>query len=74
MTDYRRRKKSKLRAGLFIAGLLCLSIGLIGQYQTNALTTSASVGGRELPIYCVDTDEEKVALSFDAACADGKLR
>ncbi|MBD5453174.1 MAG: polysaccharide deacetylase family protein [Lachnospiraceae bacterium] len=26
-----------------------------------------NVGGRELPIYCVDTEEKKVALSFDAA-------
>ena len=28
---------------------------------------SATVGDRELPIYCVDTKEKKVALSFDAA-------
>ena len=28
---------------------------------------SSNVNGRELPIYCVDTDEKKVALSFDAA-------
>ena len=67
MADYQKHKNNKIRAGLVVLGLLCLSIGLIGQYQTNALTTSASVGGRELPIYCVDTDEKKVALSFDAA-------
>ena len=29
--------------------------------------TNATVGDRELPIYCVDTTENKVALSFDAA-------
>lgn len=28
---------------------------------------SATVGDRELPIYCVDTKEKEVALSFDAA-------
>lgn len=28
---------------------------------------SATVGNRELPIYCVDTKEKKLALSFDAA-------
>ena len=67
MTDYRRRKKSKLRAGLFIAGLLCLSIGYIGQYLTASTQTSSNVGGRELPIYCVQTDKKQVALSFDAA-------
>lgn len=31
------------------------------------VTTSSSVNGRELPIYCVETDEKKIALSFDAA-------
>lgn len=30
-------------------------------------TINNSVDGRELPIYCVDTEEKKVALSFDAA-------
>lgn len=36
----------------------------------NQLSTSeanASAGTRQLPIYCVDTEEKKVALSFDAA-------
>ena len=31
------------------------------------ITASTTVNGKELPIYCVDTDEPKVALSFDAA-------
>ena len=31
------------------------------------VSVSNSVDGRELPIYCVDTDEKKIALSFDAA-------
>lgn len=30
-------------------------------------TMNNTVGGRELPIYCVDTQENKIALSFDAA-------
>ncbi|MCH5249943.1 MAG: polysaccharide deacetylase family protein [Lachnospiraceae bacterium] len=30
-------------------------------------TMNNNVNGRELPIYCVDTEENKVALSFDAA-------
>lgn len=30
-------------------------------------TMDNNVNGRELPIYCVDTEEKKVALSFDAA-------
>nr|MBQ8253402.1 polysaccharide deacetylase family protein [Lachnospiraceae bacterium] len=32
-----------------------------------AVTTSSKVSGRNLPIYCVETSEPKVALSFDAA-------
>ncbi len=31
------------------------------------ISVSNNVGGRELPIYCVDTQEKKIALSFDAA-------
>ena len=33
----------------------------------DSITVSNTVNGRELPIYCVQTDESKVALSFDAA-------
>ena len=33
----------------------------------DSITVSNTVNGRELPIYCVKTDENKVALSFDAA-------
>ncbi len=31
------------------------------------VTVSNSVNGRSLPIYCVETSEKKIALSFDAA-------
>ena len=31
------------------------------------ITVRNSVNGRELPIYCVETEEKKIALSFDAA-------
>lgn len=31
------------------------------------VTVSNSVNGRQLPIYCVDTTEKKIALTFDAA-------
>ena len=34
------------------------------------VTTSSTVGDRELPIYCVETEEKKIALTFDAAWAD----
>lgn len=36
-----------------------------------AITVSNSVNGRELPIYSVETDEKKIALTFDAAWGNG---
>ncbi|MBR2742330.1 MAG: polysaccharide deacetylase family protein [Clostridia bacterium] len=54
-------------------GLLCacaaiavISVLLYNFPAARTLVASA-VAGRELPIYCVDTDEKKVALTFDAA-------
>jgi len=35
--------------------------------QEEVITVSNCVNGRELPIYCVDTEEPKISLSFDAA-------
>lgn len=32
-----------------------------------AVMVSTTVGSRELPIYCVQTDQKKIALTFDAA-------
>ena len=48
---------------------LAIAIALVGSYKYigGYVTVSSSVNGRELPIYCVQTDEKKVALSFDAA-------
>lgn len=36
-------------------------------YIPKTVSVSNSVDGRELPIYCVETDKKEVALSFDAA-------
>ena len=52
-----------------MAAALLVLTGVIGVKQ--AVPTSSTVGNRELPIYCVETDEKKVALSFDAAWGDG---
>ena len=40
----------------------------------DAATMNNDVKGRELPIYCVETEEKKVALSFDAGWGNGNLR
>lgn len=52
-------------------GLLVLSamLFLSGVYleESGIVTVNSTVNGRELPVYCVQTEEKKVALSFDAA-------
>ncbi len=50
-------------AVLVLAGLL----GVRYREEGTILSTSSKVGGRELPIYCVQTEEPKIALTFDAA-------
>ncbi len=68
-----RKKLSSFFSGTSPAGktLIALTVfvfaaGLI-IYFPSAGRVSSTVGDRELPIYCVDTTEKKVALSFDAA-------
>ena len=56
----------KLGNGLLVMALICCLV-FVSYQTTAAVVSSATAGGRELPIYCVDTDEKKVALSFDAA-------
>ena len=34
---------------------------------------SSSASGKELPIYCVQTDEPKISISFDGAWGNGKM-
>ena len=50
---------------LAVALFACLVF--VSYRVTGAVVTSATYGDRELPIYCVDTSENKIALSFDAA-------
>lgn len=50
---------------LAVALFACMAY--VSYQATDAVVTTATVGDRELPIYCVDTKENKVALSFDAA-------
>ena len=38
---------------------------------SKVVTVTNTVNGKELPIYSVETEEKKVALSFDAAWGDG---
>lgn len=47
--------------------LLVLGIAAFFFIAPHTVSTSSNVSGRNLPIYCVETSEPKVALSFDAA-------
>lgn len=59
-----------VRYSLIIAAIALVAIGS-NHFFPNVITVSNSVNGRELPIYCVETPEKKVALSFDAAWGNG---
>ncbi len=60
-------KRKQWKLGLLVAVLL---IGA-GLSLSRVVNVSNTVNGRELPIYSVETDEKKVALSFDAAWGNG---
>ena len=62
-------QKSKMRFLASVTGILVAVFAgiLVIQSQTNFISVSSTVNGRELPIYCVDTDEKKISISFDAA-------
>ncbi len=50
----------------FLLAAMALIRGVV-RVLPNSVTVSNSVNGRELPIYCVETDKKQIALSFDAA-------
>lgn len=66
MEEDRKQKWTK-----YVVVTLALVIAIAGSYKyvSGFVSVSSNVNGRELPIYCVETKEKKVALSFDAAWA-----
>lgn len=63
------KEKMKKKLTKYIVTVLMFAILLFGsfKYVSGFVSVSSNVNGRELPIYCVETNEKKVALSFDAA-------
>lgn len=62
----RRKITMFIKAGIFILTVtLMISIGI--KYVPDAVTVSTNNSGKELPIYCVNRNDNKIALSFDAA-------
>lgn len=60
------------KTGIVVLSLLLVLFGFYS-FGTWSIATS-SHSERKLPIYCVDTTEKKISLSFDAACGGGNLR
>lgn len=59
------------KSAAFALATIALIQGVV-RVLPDSITVSSSVGGRELPIYCVETDKKQVALSFDAAWGNGR--
>lgn len=55
-----------LKYGVYMLTIFALLRGVLVTARAN-ITVSNTVNGRELPIYCVETQEPKIALTFDAA-------
>lgn len=55
-----------VKLGIIVLSVLAI-VGLGIKFLPSAITVSNIGKKRDLPIYCVETDENKVALSFDAA-------
>lgn len=54
------------KSAAFLLTTVALIQGIV-RFVPDAITVSNSVDGRELPIYCVETDKKQIAISFDAA-------
>ncbi len=59
---------TKKQLMLSLCAVLALTAIVIGSVSAKANTN------RKLPIYCVETDKKKIAISFDAAWGKGQLR
>ena len=62
-----RKRHIALMAGIVLTIAIFTAVNLPA-----AVTTAATA--RQLPIYCVDRDDNKVAISFDAAWGDVRVR
>ena len=69
ISEHLRESNSSKKLMTLAVAVLVLT-GLLGVRYHNEgsfLPTSSTSGGKELPIYCVQTDEPEIALTFDAA-------
>lgn len=69
LSDYLKERNLSKKVVTMAVAVLMLA-GLVGVHYKESGTlipTSGSASKKELPIYCVQTDEPKIALTFDAA-------
>ena len=59
-------RNQAIKSALFLLGVVAF-VKCVTTFVPQAVSVSSTINGKELPIYCVETDEKKVALSFDAA-------
>lgn len=56
------------KSGIVWLGALALAaVAFVSVPKAVTVSSSSAVNGRELPIYCVETEKPQIALSFDAA-------
>lgn len=70
---------SFIKTGIFTLSVILIAGLAITYSQKKMVTSTASMSNgriheKELPIYCVDTNEPKIALSFDAAWGNDDTR
>lgn len=63
---YKQNAILSMKYGVLALAAFAVLKGVLAVTGAN-VTVSNSVNGRQLPIYCVDTTEKKIALTFDAA-------
>ncbi len=62
-----------VKVGIIVLTIMVM-IGLGVQFLPNAISVSNIGRKRDLPIYCVNTEESKVALSFDTAWGNEDIK
>lgn len=68
---YKAAKESMKEISTWVQALALFVCLLLAVYLGDtAVAVNSTYGDRELPIYSVDTDEKKIAISFDAAWGD----
>ncbi len=64
----------KKRAVLYLAAALLLTAAILSVFWPTVILDVTGKPGRLVPIYYVDTEEKKIAISFDASWDDGNIK